>query len=328
MTMAEKITALRKQNCWSQEDLADRLDVSRQSVSKWEGGLAAPTVDKLLDLGRLFGVSTDYLLKDELESPEPETAALTEGPVPEPMRQVSLEEARSFADIKEASARPMAIGVALCILSPVCLILLGGLAEIGRMDHARAVALGLVVLFAFIVPAVALFVTWGLRLGQYEYFEKETFAAAPGVAELARQRKDAAARRHARRVTVGVCLCVAAAVPLFAAMGAQELVVPLFALGGVGLLLVLVAAGVYLILTASIPWGAYQMLLQEEDYAPERKAPWRRAVACVYWCAVTAGYLLWSFFTKRWVDTWVVWPVAGLLYGAIDAVLRLRRRKR
>ncbi len=328
MTMSEKIIALRRQNCWSQEDLADRLDVSRQSVSKWEGGQAAPTVDKLLELSRLFGVSTDYLLKDELESPEPEANALTEGPVPEPMRQVSLEEAQTFAELKEASARPMALGVALCILSPVCLILLGGLAEIGRMDHARAVTLGLVVLFAFIVPAVAIFVTWGLRLGKYEYFEKETFAAAPGVAELARQRRDAAARRHARQLTVGVCLCVAAAVPLFAAMGADELVVPLFVLGGVGLLLVLVAAGVYLILTASIPWGAYQMLLQEGDYAPERKAPWRRAVAAVYWCAVTAGYLLWSFFTKRWADTWVVWPVAGVLYGAIDAVMRLRRRTR
>ena len=72
MTMGEKIVELRKRAGWSQEELSERLDVSRQSVSKWEGGQAVPTVDKLLELSRLFGVSTDYLLKDELETQEPE----------------------------------------------------------------------------------------------------------------------------------------------------------------------------------------------------------------------------------------------------------------
>ena len=241
---------------------------------------------------------------------------------------MTLEEAQSFVSLKEASARPMALAVALCILSPVCLILLGGLAELGRMKDEQAVGLGLVVLFAFVIPAVAVFVRWGMKLDKYEYLEKEVFTAAPGVEALARSRMEALEPVRTRRLTMGVCLCVVSAVPIFVAMVAQGLATVLFTVGGVGLLLALVAAGVYLILGVSIPWGAYQMLLQEGDYAPEKKAPWRRALACGYWCLVTAGYLAWSFISKRWGSTWVVWPVAAVLFAALAAALELAGRKK
>ena len=64
MTLSDKIVQLRKQKGWSQEELAERIGVSRQAVSKWESAQAAPDIDKILLLSELFGVSTDYLLKD------------------------------------------------------------------------------------------------------------------------------------------------------------------------------------------------------------------------------------------------------------------------
>ena len=67
MILAEKIMKLRKQQGWSQEELAMKLGVSRQSVSKWESGASIPELDKILQLGELFGVSTDFLLKDDRE---------------------------------------------------------------------------------------------------------------------------------------------------------------------------------------------------------------------------------------------------------------------
>lgn len=65
MTLSEKILMLRKQRGWSQEELAERLGVSRQSVSKWESGNSLPDLNRILDLSRLFEVTTDFLLKDE-----------------------------------------------------------------------------------------------------------------------------------------------------------------------------------------------------------------------------------------------------------------------
>ena len=65
MTFGEKLSKLRKENNYTQEQLADILNVSRQSVSKWESDTAYPETDKLICLARLFECSTDYLLKNE-----------------------------------------------------------------------------------------------------------------------------------------------------------------------------------------------------------------------------------------------------------------------
>ena len=64
MKLEEKIALLRKKNGWSQEELAFRLDVSRQAVSKWEMGTSLPDLDNVLKMSELFSCSTDYLLKD------------------------------------------------------------------------------------------------------------------------------------------------------------------------------------------------------------------------------------------------------------------------
>ena len=87
MIFADKLIALRKKAGWSQEELAQQLNVSRQSVSKWEGAQSVPDLDKIVQLSRIFGVSTDYLLKDELEEQEP-APSLPEQPQ---RRRVSME---------------------------------------------------------------------------------------------------------------------------------------------------------------------------------------------------------------------------------------------
>ena len=64
MIFADKLIELRKRSGWSQEELAQQLGVSRQSVSKWEGAQSIPDIDRLLQLSELFGVSVDCLIKD------------------------------------------------------------------------------------------------------------------------------------------------------------------------------------------------------------------------------------------------------------------------
>ncbi len=63
MELSEKILALRKSNGLTQEQLAEKVDVSRQAVSKWESGQAVPEPDKIVALSIAFDVTTDYLLK-------------------------------------------------------------------------------------------------------------------------------------------------------------------------------------------------------------------------------------------------------------------------
>lgn len=67
MNLSEKLIVLRKKNGWSQEDFADKLEVSRQAASRWENGTALPDAQNILRISKLFHVSADYLLNDECE---------------------------------------------------------------------------------------------------------------------------------------------------------------------------------------------------------------------------------------------------------------------
>ena len=107
MILADKIIALRKKAGWSQEELAQQLNVSRQSVSKWEGAQSVPDLERILQMSRLFGVSTDYLLKDELEAPD---TALLPDSGDSPLRRVTMEEASAYLDLSRRNAPWLALG--------------------------------------------------------------------------------------------------------------------------------------------------------------------------------------------------------------------------
>ena len=170
MILADKIIENRKKNGWSQEDLAEKLGVSRQSVSKWESAQAIPDMKKILQLSEVFGVSTDYLIRDEIE----EVPALEQAPVDngleETVRSVSMEEADSFLKYNDTASRWISTGVMLCILSPVLLILLGGLAEAGFIPMEVTVAEigGTGILLIMIAAAVGMFIREGMRGKKYE----------------------------------------------------------------------------------------------------------------------------------------------------------------
>lgn len=82
MILPEKLVYLRKQKGLSQEELAEKMALSRQSISRWESGGAVPGIDSLKLLSRLYGVSVDYLLDDRLDAPTDTTPQETPEPVP------------------------------------------------------------------------------------------------------------------------------------------------------------------------------------------------------------------------------------------------------
>ena len=123
MILADKIMTLRKKNGWSQEELASQLGVSRQSVSKWESAGSIPDLDKILQMSRIFGVSVDYLLKDELETEEYTSEDYPDSG--EPIRRVSMDEAYGYMEATDKASRQIGFGVTLCILSPIPLLLFG-----------------------------------------------------------------------------------------------------------------------------------------------------------------------------------------------------------
>ncbi len=321
MILGEKIMELRKKNGWSQEELAGKLKVSRQSVSKWESAMSVPELDKVLQLSEIFEVSTDYLLKDDKEEDyvpgNPEAAA---------MRKVTMEEAQEFIRVRKEASLRIPAGVAACILSPVPLFLLQGMWEEGRLMISEDLAsgIGFALLLLIVAAAVGSFILTGTKLGKYEWMEKEEFELCYGIAGMVKERQEAEAAGFSRKIAVGVIFCILSCVPLFllSVLNGSKIVQA----GGLVFLLLMVAAGVYLLTSAGIRKGSYEQLLQEGDYTREAKEASRiiGRIAAVYWCVVTAVYLGWSFLTGNWHSTWVLWPVAGILFGAIAGVVKMK----
>ncbi len=318
MIFADKLIDLRKKNGWSQEELAEKVNVSRQAISKWEGAQSIPDMSRVLQLSELFGVSTDYLLKDDLEQTEPTPENAQVGL----SRTVSMEEANSFLRIKEENSRRVGLGVMLCILSPAALILLGGAQSLGLLNWTEeaAAGIGMIVLILMVLPAVGLFIFSGLRSSRYEYLEKEPVDTLYGVTGMVRDRKEKFQPMHTRCLLIGILLCIASTIPLFTGLFFGE--GSFWAVVGIAAVLVMASIGVLLIVRVSIVWGSNQMLLEEEDYSRENKENSRRFgfVCGVYWCLITAAYLAWSFIGEHWRISWVIWPIAGVVFGAVVGI--------
>ncbi len=333
MILADKIIALRKKQGWSQEQLADRLGVSRQSVSKWESAQSVPDMNRILQLSEIFGVTTDYLLKDSMENPQaspssgsPDDPAFSDSG--ETLTPVSMETANAYLTLKEQSALASSFGIMLCILSPVILILLAGLTQYPDatrfpLSETQAGVIGLIVLLAFVAAAVVIFLTFGMKLSKYQFIEKESIDTAYGVSGMVQEKMERFEPVYRRNMILGIMLCILSAIPMFLCTLREDdgLSVVSF---GVPLLLVLVAFGVWRITLVSSIRGSFQALLEEGDYSRENKKVTQR-FGSVYWTIATALYLLISFLTGRWDMTWIVWPVAGILYGAAASVLKQRR---
>ena len=317
MIFSEKLTQLRKKNGWSQEELAEKMNVSRQSVSKWEGALSVPDLDKVLQLARIFGVSTDYLLLDELGE---ETAAVqTHAPEQTAVRRVTMEEANEFLALKAVTAKRIALATFLCVVSPVCLLLLGVLSEQPQYNISENLAggVGLLVLLGIVAAAVAIFIACGAKTDRFAFLEKEAIETEYGVSGMVRERLAAFAPTYTRYNIIGTCLCILAAVPLLAAAFITENEVLL--VGGLSLTLVLAGCGVVLFIVGGIPHASMQKLLEEGEYAREnkKKSKITGTVGTAYWLVAVAVYLAWSFATNDWKNTWILWPVAGVLFAAV-----------
>lgn len=329
MILADKIIENRKKNGWSQEELADKLGVSRQSVSKWESAQAIPDMKKILQLSEVFGVSTDYLLKDEIkEIPDIENTPVDNG-LEETLRIVSMEEANAFLTHNETAANRISTGVMMCILSPVLMIVLAGLSEAGfiSMSEAMAGMTGIVVLLLIVAVAVGMFIREGMNGKCYEYLEEVNIETEYGVSGMVKERRDTYAEIHSRLLITGIMLCIISAVPLILGQVTRySNNTDLFPILGLAILIIMCSAGVKLIVLTSIRQGGYDKLLEEGDYSRLDKRAGK--YDGIYWAIATAIYLGWSFVNMRWDITWIVWPIAGVLFVAYREVMKAIVRSR
>ena len=231
-------------------------------------------------------------------------------------------------DLVKTCAPRFAAAIMALIMSPIPLLLLGGIACTWpeRFSENIMSGIGTAILLGIVIAAVIPIILNSMRLSKYEYLEKEEIRLLYGVKGVVEKRRDDYEDTYRKAIASGVGLCIFSVIPLILAMmiSESEMVASVF----VSLLFAIVACGVYLFVSRGLVHESFTKLLQENDYTPDNKESGKilEKVAGVYWCVVIAIYLLWSFTTNNWGYTWLVWPVAGVLFGAVACFIKVIKK--
>ncbi|BCE03679.1 helix-turn-helix domain-containing protein [Marinicellulosiphila megalodicopiae] len=320
MILAEKIVKLRKHNSWSQEELADKMSVSRQSVSKWESTNSIPDLNKIILLAKLFDVSTDSLLKDEIETfddgaPHNETSAI----------QISLEQAAKYIEHKMAVSALTIKGVLLCVCSVIPLFFFLAMAHTQRLNLTGNIATAIGIMGMLIMISIA--VSFFIKINQYEndisQIDNDPFELAYGVHSVFKEKLQQYRPTYNLRLSIGIFLFITCFAPLmFVSVFFKGTDIVLMMLN---VLMLMIAVGLYLVIPASAKMDAFNNILKDttQDTPKSKRTKRAEKLAAFYWPLLTTVYLGWSLWTMNWGFTWIIWPVGAVLFVALVGLMEL-----
>ncbi|MDT9606010.1 helix-turn-helix transcriptional regulator [Lactobacillus johnsonii] len=176
MRLGQKITELRKKNNLSQEALAEKMNISRQAVSKWESDQSIPDIEKIVNLSELFGVTTDYLLKSGAPSFEIKTVDI---PAEDKLPILPDELVQKYLSTAKKSSQLRALTIALAIFSPACIsfcsALSGFLTSVSDKIQLIIFLIGFAATIVVLAIACGLLVYSFLIMREFKQLNKQNF---------------------------------------------------------------------------------------------------------------------------------------------------------
>lgn len=248
--------------------------------------------------------------------------SLVEEPVNDNIHIVSRQEAEDFIIQSKVASKICGFAAMLCILSPVALLFLSGLSEYqGAISEKAAAGIGITALLCMVAIGVGMFIMIGSRMEKYEYLKKESFQLEHTLIDELKEREEEIKFPTTVQIVIGVSLCILGAIPIILGgiLWQDDSVLHVMT---VVVLLLLVAVAVYLFITAGTNQEIYHVLRQQGEFSEHEKHRTKLIdkIAGPYWLTATLVYLIWSFTTFNWGFTWIVWPIAGVLFGLIAAI--------
>lgn len=299
MSFGENLQCLRKQRDITQEQLAEQLEVSRQSVSKWESGASYPEMEKLLQLCSLFNCNMDTLMQGDVS-------------------KSFAEDVHGYDKFQNWFSKMITAGVAILLFGISIMMLLNGLG----LNEVFATA----AFFALLIVAVMMFIVAGL---QYDQFQQKHPLVEDFYSE---EEKDLSYRKFTVRIAVGVGLILLDVLFLIVGSGVLEGQMAL------DTVLIdrwesLMMSGFMLVLTVAVSilvYGGMQKSKtdvkeynKEKNQSPEQK---KRAeltgkiCGCIMLLA-TIIFLVWGLMFDGFAISWIVYAVGGILCGIVSVAL-------
>lgn len=288
MGLSDNLRALRKQKGYSQEQLAERLNVSRQAVSKWESNNGYPEMESLIILSELFDCSIDDLLKSDLTQHDPSAK-------------------QAYDQHYRLLAQAYTFGI-VAILTGVCAYLF---MEIYFPENTKFAFIPQIILLFFVLIGVIIFVYFGMKDSNFKSKQLETMDFYSEIEQSAFKQK------YALSIAAGVGLILLGVV-------VQIIIENLYSENlANGLFMIFVTAATAIFVYFGTLKSKYDQV-DLETFASEKKHKKAVLYCGIIMMIVTAVYLVWSFMGQAWNISWIVYPIGGIICGIVWLLFEAR----
>ncbi|MGC6767830.1 permease prefix domain 1-containing protein [Enterococcus sp. LJL51] len=240
--------------------------------------------------------------------------------------EITIEEAETFLNVQKKGALFIGIGVALILIGSAIFFGISGWygERVGEM-------FGIIFLFLGVAAGVPLFITAGTSMGNNRK-ELDDRLIPIQVKRLVEKKKKSFQRSYVFSISAGVVFCIISATPVVALSAYSDS--DRYTMLGLGLTCLIVSAGVFLFIYAGVIMGSFTQLLKhkyfisdEDKLGPRAKEEKRKKkpyfwqiVERVYWPIVVIISLFEAFVVGNWTTFWIVYPVAGILFGILESI--------
>lgn len=282
MKFSENLVKLRKEQGWSQEQLAERLEVTRQTIYKWESGQSYPEMDRLMLLSELFHCTIDDLIKVGINTD-------------------TLQKKKEYDAFYNKYAKVIAIGVGLILFGVSMMFLLFGL--FGEVSYLFPV----MALLLCVLIAVAIFIYYGTQEEEF----KKTIPADANYYDA--NEKRAFSKKMGLAMTIAVSL-IFVGIILFVSLVEFAFDNPFYPLT---LLMLLISIAVCIM----VYYGMLSDKLKMEP-KPKKQSAIVEKLNSIIMMVATVVFLLLGFLQGAWHPAWVAFPIGGILCGIVSVVFQ------
>lgn len=306
MSLGQNLQFLRKRNDITQEQLAEKLDVSRQSISKWESDTTYPEMDKLIQLTQMFHCSMDDLLQKDIST-------------------LYVEDKANYDRHMNILSKMIALGVTLILSGVTIMVFLSGMGSIKEINSPfYSDEFCSIIFFIFLIIAVAIFIVTGL---QHEEFEKKN----PYIENFYNEKEiEIFQKKFTIMITTGVVLILIGIVIM---IGAESILPDIYEDVLPSIFLLFVTISVCLFVYAGMQQSKYNIkeynLSHDKESETYKKNKLTGTICGCLMMTATIIYLILGFVFYEWgMPSIVVFPVFGIVCGIVSMIIDNRQIKK
>ena len=288
MNFAENLQNLRKKKNMTQDELAEKLQVSRQAVSKWESGSGYPETEKIISICEIFDCSMDELVRGK----------------------ITLDKKDNYDLIMSKSAKQVAIAVTLILLGVSIFLTIIGLSP----DVEQSSLIGICVILLGVAFAVPLFIVNGFKI---EEFKKKN----PILNNIYTENElEVGKTKYTKFTAIGISIILIGVMIMMLLLGlkigGEESSLP------VAILMYFITIGTSIIVYASNMKEKFDIPKYNKENSLEYKEVKNKVgkICGIIMLITTIIFLIWGFTLNMWEINWMVYPIGGILCGIISII--------